>query len=647
MSRCDEYTQESPNAMLVPNEIAGFPTYASEALPDVFPFERAYEADNALFLKTLGIRKPYIDECYARAMQHGATLEEELLSSGLITEEAYFGAFARHLRLPFLEHLDASQVVDAPSLDVQLIEQRMLRMSPRDRAPFMAVVPDIATITPLKQALEYHPAIRADMVVTTPSALRRAVWSVGSRQRTRDTITALFDNKPELSSRITLEGGQGFGLGVLLTVLGICLVFAFTQTLQILHSLTSTLYGAAMLFRLSPLRKRPERRTLALARAQNDQPLPVYSILIALYREEAVVEQLVSALNRLDWPVSRLDIKLVCEADDEMTHNAIARLHLGPQYEVVHVPPSLPRTKPKALNYALKGARGELVAVYDAEDRPHPLQLREAYARFHEAPATLACLQAPLVIGNADTSWLTSAFSLEYSALFRRMLPMLAKLNMPLPLGGTSNHFRTAILREVGAWDPFNVTEDADLGMRLYRMGYRCDVIHYPTLEDAPTEIPVWRKQRTRWFKGWLQTWLVMMRTPFLTGRQMGWRAYLVFHLLIGGMLLSSLTHPFFLAYIAFICGVLATEGPAGLSSIQLFLFGIDTMNVIGSYTIFVMMGLRGMIAYERKMIGRRWIFTPVYWLMLSAAAWRAIYDLRRDPFSWNKTPHKPRVKKE
>ncbi len=643
MLRFDEYTQESQKAMLVKGEIVALDTLED----DLFPFLNgpSQESDAAAFLKALGLGKPYIEDFTARALRNGSTFEAELLQSGTVTEDAYFGAFARFLRLPFLAELDSGLVVDTPSLDVQLLDTRMVRLSPRDAAPYVAMVPDVGSIERLKQALETSPDFGRNLVVTTPTSLRKAVWEVGADRRTRQTVNALFDAKPHYSARITLHGKQGFLLGVGATLLACLILISPDMTLQLLHILTAALYMAAILFRLVPLRTKPDRRTLKLVEQSPDEPLPVYTILVALYREEAVVEQLVTALNRLDWPKSRLDIKLVCEADDASTIAAIERLRPGPQFEIVTVPPSLPRTKPKALNYALAGARGEFIAIYDAEDRPHPKQLREAYARFRDGCDKLACLQAPLIISNAHVSWMTSSFSLEYSALFRRMLPMLARMKMPLPLGGTSNHFRASILREVGAWDPYNVTEDADLGMRLYRLGYYSDVISYQTLEDAPTNLSVWLAQRSRWFKGWLQSWLVMMRSPLRVGEEMGWKAYAVFHLLIGGMLLSSLTHPIFIIYLLMVSKTLLLEGPSALSDAELALAGVDLLNMAASYAIFLLMGRRAMIAHERGMVGRRWIATPVYWLLLSVAAWRAVYELRYKPFVWNKTPHKPTFK--
>jgi cellulose synthase/poly-beta-1,6-N-acetylglucosamine synthase-like glycosyltransferase len=268
--------------------------------------------------------------------------------------------------------------------------------------------------------------------------------------------------------------------------------------------------------------------------------------------------------------------------------------------------------------------------------------LREAHAQFSRAPADVACLQAPLVIGNGGDSWLSAMFALEYAALFRALLPLLAKYRMPLPLGGTSNHFRTDILRAVGAWDPFNVTEDADLGMRLYRLGYRSDVIERQTIEDAPNDVGVWSRQRTRWFKGWLQTWLVMMRNPAELRREMGTTAFCVFHLLIGGMLLSSLAHPLILAFFTHSLVLMLSPPAEALPVCRWLLFGVDFANVLGSYAIFLLLGTAAMIDHEKRRIGWRWMAVPLYWMLVSAAAWRAVVELRTNPFFWHKTPHKP-----
>ena len=219
----------------------------------------------------------------------------------------------------------------------------------------------------------------------------------------------------------------------------------------------------------------------------------------------------------MNYPLEKLDIKLVLEPNDHETQQALARLQLGPPFEIVIAPNYGPRTKPKALNAALPFVRGKFVAVFDAEDRPERDQLRMALEAFTEADESLACVQARLTIDNTADSWLTRIFTAEYAGLFDVFLPGLASWRLPLPLGGSSNHFRTDVLRRIGAWDPYNVTEDADLGMRLARFGYRTEVINSTTYEEAPGRVGPWLRQRTRWFKGWMQTWLVHMRSPRAT----------------------------------------------------------------------------------------------------------------------------------
>lgn len=614
--------------------------------PDENPLWSAPEQDEARqtrFLFSLGFGKPYVDAFRQRALENGSTVEDELLASGLVTTEAYYGAFARFLRLPFTPAIGPERVADLNDLDTQLTEPRFLRLTPLNGKTVLLIVPELARMELLKNMLEQYPHLSDELAVTTPQAMRSAIWKAGEARRSAETRQQLFNTAPQHSARITLHGQQGFVGGVLATLLILSLLFYTQAALLYLHVTLTMLYLCTLLFRLLALLHSPAENDVAtVLPLPQESELPIYTVLVALYREEAVIGQLIGALERLDWPRSRLDIKLICEADDGATIEAIERINPGPHMELVRVPSSLPRTKPKALTYALSGARGTFVVVYDAEDRPHPQQLREAHAAFRDQPDDVACLQAPLIITNASSSWLSACFALEYSGLFRCILPALAARGLPLPLGGTSNHFRTAALRRAGAWDPYNVTEDADLGLRLHRLGYRCGVIRRQTLEDAPTALPVWLNQRTRWYKGWLQSWLVMTRAPFATARHMGWIAYMVFQLLIGGMLLSSLAHPLLFVALAFMAMAIRENGADMLLSSQGLLFAVDVLNIAGSYTIFVLMGRSRMIGYERRQVGRRWLAIPLYWLMLSVAAWRAVVELKTSPFVWNKTPHVP-----
>lgn len=597
-------------------------------------------------LARLGIARPWIARFARQAEINGTTIEVELLASGLVTEEAWYGALARMLALPFLAAIDPALVTDVPELDSQLNRPEMVRLAYPHEQPQHAIVPEISRLDELLDAINLMPSLGHTLIVTTPSAIRKAVWQVGQERRAREAANRLFESCPHFSARIVFEGQQGFYAGLLLAAMVAALALEPHITLLMLHIGFSSLYMATLALRFRALFHRRRNRLPVAANTPAGIDFPVYTVLVALYREEAVCEQLVGALSRLSWPRSRLDIKLVCEADDRPTIEKLRSLLPGPHFEIVEVPfTGGPRTKPRALSYALAAARGEYVAIYDAEDRPHPDQLREACARFHSLPDDVACLQAPLVITNARDSWISTLFSLEYSALFRGLLPMLAHRRLPLPLGGTSNHFRLDALRNAGGWDPYNVTEDADIGMRLYRLGYRADVISRQTLEDAPSTVSVWLHQRTRWFKGWLQTWLIMTRAPVKTAREMGWPAYTVFHIMIGGMLLSSLGHPLIFATAGMTIAAMMTTPVTDIPVLTLALFVIDSINILCSYAIFLLLGTLPMVKHEKKQLGWRWMAVPFYWLLLSLAAWRAIIELRYKPFHWNKTPHKPVVK--
>ena len=366
------------------------------------------------------------------------------------------------------------------------------------------------------------------------------------------------------------------------------------------------------------------------------EDLPEYTIIAPLRSEARVVDQLLSAIERLNYPHEKLYVILVVEADDDETRAAItARKHRIPVL-VIPVPPTDPGTKPKALSVALPFARGTFTVIYDAEDRPEPNQLRQALKAFHSGHADLACVQARLCI-DTRSSWLARFFTAEYAGHFDVFLPKLAALGLPLPLGGSSNHFKTEILRKIGGWDAYNVTEDADLGMRLARFGYRSAVIDSTTHEEAPADVRRWLGQRTRWLKGWMQTWLVPMREPCHLFRELGLRGFLTFQLIVGGNALVPLFHAVFMIMLIW-------------KVIELILQGYDcaTVTELAHYLLIVAAGY-AMTAYlgwcglsyrnERNKF-RTLIWTPIHWLLLSLAAWRAALELITKPHFWKKTEH-------
>jgi glycosyltransferase XagB len=251
-----------------------------------------------------------------------------------------------------------------------------------------------------------------------------------------------------------------------------------------------------------------------------------------------------------DYPRSKLDIKLVIEHDDHATRLAIEAMRLPATYEIVVAPAGWPWTKPRALNIALPLVRGEFLVIFDAEDAPAPGQLREAAERFLRSSREFACLQARLAIDNIEDSWLTRLFAIEYAVLFDVLNPGLAGLGLPLPLGGSSNHFRTAVLREVCGWDAWNVTEDADLGLRLARLGFRVDILPSSTQEEAPARLDAWLTQRRRWSKGWMQTFITLTRDPRRLVFELGAANSLALALLMTGLVIAPPLWPFFAALV-------------------------------------------------------------------------------------------------
>lgn len=593
------------------------------------------------FLATLEIDHLRLVEARDHAERQGGSLESHLIAGEIISETAFYSAMAAHLRLGFLEVLPVTLMKDTEGLDLMLKLPHAVRLQDPRSGARTALVPRLATLQHLQAWLRDAPELRSRLFVTTPSSMRAAVWECGAKRRLHDSVSSLLEAMPQHSARIPVTGRQGFWIGVASMIAAGSFVQAPNLALALLHLALSLIYLGTLVFRL--LAHLPSRRLQDVSPEAPPGPsLPVYTVLVALYREAEVVPQLVNALRQLDWPRSRLDVKFVCEAEDDETLSALAGLDLPSYMEVVIVPDGLPKTKPKALNYALAGARGEFVTIFDAEDRPHPGQLKEAHARFRQSGAELACLQAPLAITNPQEGWLSSLFAAEYTIHFQRILPFLAAHALPVPLGGTSNHFRRQALEHSGGWDPYNVTEDADLGLRLHRLGYRVGTISLPTLEDAPTSRRVWLRQRTRWYKGWLQTLLVSLRDPAQLARELGGAGLAVYLLNTCGMLASALFHPLLFLSLGWLGFRLSTADQNPFTGIELAFLAIDLINLFASYAYFMLAGFFLQARGEKKNFGwRHVLMIPPYWILLSAASWLALIELYRKPHFWAKTPHR------
>jgi hypothetical protein len=445
----------------------------------------------------------------ALARKNGTDFQSELLVSGVIGEDSFYRALATELGVGYVAYLDPERLIAPEQHAVAFLRRRSwhipVKIAEKDGATSFLIAPERVSLSHLRRLVADRPKILRQLKIATPGSLRAALFARVRPMLAKAATSGLFDRFPAFSARIVANAWQGSVCGAALVAFPVSLSVAPAETWMALHFFFSFFFLACVGLRVAAIRSALPKRPVPVAPVLAAD-LPVYSVLVALHREAEIVPDLVQALDRIVWPKSKLEIKLVCEEDDLATLDALRALPLPRSIEVIEVPVHGPRTKPKALAYALPLASGDFVALYDAEDQPDPLQLVQAWQAFQRSGPDLACVQAPLEISNRGGGPVSLMFAFEYAALFRGLLPWLAAKRLLLPLGGTSNHFRRCVLEEVGGWDPHNVTEDADLGLRLARFGYRAETITCPTHEAAPDNLGVWLPQRTRWFKGWLRT---------------------------------------------------------------------------------------------------------------------------------------------
>ena len=575
---------------------------------------------------------------------------------GKLDETLYFSAVAKRLDVPFIASLtkdDLSEWQQQWALedlkDVNsVLSKSMRKLDGMELRPESVLIcaPYGAALDRLAKCLAEQPKLRQRVCITTPSMLRRAQRDHASQRALDEKVYRLREKTPHLSCHGRIGALQAVGLITGVVGIGIgCIIWS--QIAVFFNFLTLSLFLSLAFLRLMAYWALPDIRakdSLALARLKAARATlskwPSYTVLVPLYREADVIQDLIAVLSRLSYPRDRLDIQLLVESDDPDTKAALASVVLPAFISVVNIPVDGPRTKPKALNYALSFVCSDLVVIYDAEDRPHPNQLKEAALRMVAGGSSLACLQGRLAIDNADANFVTRQFALEYAALFDGLLPFLADEQLPVPLGGTSNHFRTATLKQVGGWDPYNVTEDADLGLRLTRLGYRVEMLLLDTWEEAPERYGAWVKQRSRWFKGWMQTWLVHMRRPLALYRELGRSRFLAFQVMIGGMLISALIHPLYI--VTFATSFAAISLNVGTNSALFWsLMVANGLNLIMGYGGAMLLAHR--TAHKRYGYGYGWrpvLAMPLYWLMMTPAAWRALFQLLISPHHWEKTEH-------
>jgi glycosyltransferase XagB len=575
----------------------------------------------------------------AIAARWGVHPHEVLIANGWLDAEDYYRALAGSCGTSFKTGLPPAEVMPAAgagprrSLASGLLKERA-------RARRFVLAPDRLRPNALREMLaRLRPHAFS---LASPQSVREAICHQFAETFARGAVEGLASRHPDRSARERLALWHRVALALGLLIFLAAMAIAPAQTIWLTTLLLVMLFVPVIGLRLVAaylLLRGEARATETVSSRVPDAELPVYTILVPLYREAHMLAPLVHGLTRLDWPAAKLDIKLILEAVDVDTIAAARALNVPGNVEIVVVPELQPRTKPKALNYALPLARGEYLVIFDAEDRPDRDQLRRAFAAFRRGSPKLACVQAALNIYNARETWLTRQFTLEYCALFDALLPALDKLRLPVPLGGTSNHFRMSALKWLMAWDPFNVTEDADLGMRLARSGYRCAMLPSTTYEEAPPRLSSWLRQRTRWLKGYVQTWLVHMRSPRELWRELGPRGFLGFQTVVGGTILSALVHPWFyvLAGINLAQGSLLARPDALLGWP---FWGLAWFDLLTGYLASMALGFLSARGRGYRHLLKDVPLMPLYWLLISAAAYRALWQFMTARFEWEKTEH-------
>jgi hypothetical protein len=574
----------------------------------------------------------------------GCRLGELLVASGAVSEQVVWQTLASGWELPWINLTpDSVDPVVASSL-APLDSVHLGALPFKESAGLVWVAASDPMDESVRTTVRQHIAKPLRWFTASPTSLRQVQAEIFRRQLGEAAVATLATTDPDASAERQLtrrQAGVGLGwLGLLLVAVVLWRGAAMVAGM----SFVVVVYAAWLAYRTWVIVHGARTRSgepVESAEARSLSDLPVYTILCPLYREGPVVGQLVRQIASLDYPSVKLDVKLLVEEGDQETKTALASLVLPDYCEVLVVPGIAPQTKPKACNYGLQFARGDYVVIFDAEDRPEPDQLRKAlvvFRRHQGSPGRpVGCVQARLAYHNARQNWLTGWFALEYLSWFDFFLPGLVKLGLPVPLGGSSNHFSTAVLRQMGCWDAFNVTEDADLGIRLHRAGYRTVIVDSVTWEEANSDFVNWTKQRSRWGKGYFVTWAVNMRRPIRLWREIGPAAWMSVQMTLAGTYLTAVLNLVLWGLmVVWILGqptAIATLFPSGI-------YYLAMLELLLGNFFFLYVTL--WCATESGAFGltRLALSYPVYWVMMSVAMVKASLQLLTDHVYWEKTIH-------
>jgi glycosyltransferase XagB len=576
----------------------------------------------------------------ARQRETGERLGNVLQTAGMVHRLDLQHALGRQWGLPFLDLLENppdTALARACDPERLLAEGWIPVRHGGDRVIVATSEPPSGELrAAIQEELGAQAAI--ELHTTTPLDIERAVTDAFREHLVARSTVDLLNKHPELSAAGGWSRGQKVVAIVTLLLALVGTVIDWGVTLSAFIVFANFVFLAAVSFKLlacvAGFRARLQTWS---GREFDDRRLPIYTILVPIYGEANIVGDLIANLAAIDYPQEKLEVLVLLEEDDVETIEAAKAARPPSNFRLVIVPHATPKTKPRACNVGLILARGEFLVIYDAEDRPDPDQLRKAVAAFRDTDEKTVCVQARLRYWNGATNFLTRMFALEYGYWFGIMLPGLDRLHLPIPLGGTSNHFRVEALRRLGGWDPHNVTEDADLGLRAAVEGLRVGVIDSATDEEACSKLRPWIRQRTRWIKGYMQTALVHTRSPRHLVKQVGVVDAIGFLLLIAGTPLTFLlAPPLWLgtaSWYAF--------GEPNLPLVDSGVFwGIAVFNLLVGNAIMIGLNLLGAIRDRGWREAPFALLNPIYWVLHSWAAWRALIQLVHKPYYWEKTPH-------
>ncbi|MDW8294745.1 MAG: glycosyltransferase [Aquificaceae bacterium] len=592
------------------------------------------------------ITQEQLEEALRYQERYGGRLGWILSTLGYVRRLDLFRTLAELFNLPFvegvlsiLEKVDLELVKNFDPEELVSYEVLPARLE-GDRVLLFTSYPNSDKLNTFVN--KHFPGKVVEEVVVTDLDLVKAVQELFKGSFVDRAVNGLFYLTPEYSASVVFSKGQVFFMGGVLTFLLVGLYYEPVLTLTLLMTFVQVFYMVSVGFKLliSVVGSKSEMEQFVTeeeVRALEEKDLPVYTILVPVYKEPEVIGILIESLKKVDYPQNKLDIILLLEEDDAETLEA-AKRHAPPtNWRFLTIPHSIPKTKPKACNYGLFFARGKYLTIYDAEDIPEPDQLKKAVVAFRKAGDNYMCFQAALNYFNKDENFLTKMFTLEYSYWFDYLLPGLFRLRLPIPLGGTSNHFDVEKLREIGAWDPFNTTEDADLGVRAFGKGYRVGVINSTTYEEANARVKNWIRQRSRWIKGYMQTFLVHARNPVKLYRSVGLRGMLAFYLLIGGTPFAFLANPimWLIFFVWLFTRTQAYEQFFPPAVLYISLGNLLLGNFMGVY-------LNLIAVFKRKYyeLLPYAFLNPFYWVLHSIASYKALHELFTKPFYWQKTQH-------